>query len=243
MYRRLTASSIRLATLIVVVTGVCIAFSLIRWHSTYGLMAAILIVGSGWSLAAMRAMHHRLAYMLATPAMGVAGHLVLVVPMAFILGDHLWNLWFQPAAVLLMSAATFLGAAIMRRRVLAPGPKVRIGTVVGVTYVTAAIFPLVWGVAGMTMGPEVGMLICIFGVILSPFVATVTLPLSLLLAALCCSILRKIDPWRPAASGPITSDLTSQSRKHAALNTNVRCIHQSPRSLGRRVSTRQGWQV
>ena len=52
-------------------------------------MAAILLVGSGWSFAAMRAGYHRLAYTLATPAMGVAGHLVLVVPMAFILGDHL----------------------------------------------------------------------------------------------------------------------------------------------------------
>jgi hypothetical protein len=84
-----------LATLIVFVTGVCVALSLLRWHWTFGLMAAILLVASGWSFAAMRAKYHRLAYTLATPAMGVAGHLVLVVPMAFILGDHLWNLWFS----------------------------------------------------------------------------------------------------------------------------------------------------
>ena len=205
-----------LATLIVFVTGVCVALSLLRWHWTFGLMAAILLVASGWSFAAMRAKYHRLAYTLATPALGVAGHLVLVVPMALILRNSLWDLWFHPAAILLMSVSTMLAAAIMRRRILGPGPKVRTGIAVAVTYVTAAIFPLVWGVAGMTMGLGIGMLICIFGVILSPFVATLTLPLSLPLAVCCCSILRKVDPWRPAAGGPITTDRTSQSRKHAA---------------------------
>lgn len=71
-----------LGTLIVFVTGVCVALSFLRWHSTFGLMAAILTVAGGWSFAAMRAKYHRLAYMLATPALGVIGHFVLIVPMA-----------------------------------------------------------------------------------------------------------------------------------------------------------------
>ena len=76
-----------LASLFLFVTGVCVAFSLVRWNYTYGLMAAILAVGGGWSFAAMRAGYHRLAYTLATPAIGVAGHLALIVPM-FILREH-----------------------------------------------------------------------------------------------------------------------------------------------------------
>ena len=207
-----------LATLIVFVTGVCVALSLLRWHWTFGLMAAILLVVSGWSFAAMRAKYHRLAYTLATPAMGVAGHLVLVVPMALILRNSLWDLWFRPAAILLMSVSTMLAAAVMRRRILGPGPKVRTGIAVAVTYVTAAIFPFVWGAAVLFMEPVVGMLIAFIGLFLSPFVATVTLPVSLPLAVVCCAILRKVDPWRSKANGPVTMDLhrTMRSRRRAA---------------------------
>jgi hypothetical protein len=201
-----------LATLLIFVTGICVTFSLVRWHSTYGLMAAILTVASGWSFASMRAGYHRLAYTLATPAMGVAGHLALIVPMAVMLGKDTWNLWLQPAAILLMSASTILAATLLRSRILAPGPDVSIRTAVGVTYVTAAFFPLVWGVVVMAMQSGVGMFIGIVGLILSPVCATLTLPLTLPLAVFCCLLLRKLDPWRPGTGGPITLDLYETMR-------------------------------
>ena len=111
-----------LATLLVFVTGICVTFSLVSWHSTYGLMAAILMVGSGWSFASMRAGYHRFAYTLATPAMGVAGHLVLIVPVAVVLRQSVWDLWLHPAAILLMSASTILAGALLRRSILRDVP-------------------------------------------------------------------------------------------------------------------------
>ncbi len=186
-----------LASLFIFVTGICVTFSLVGWHSTYGLMAAILTVAGGWSFASMRAGHHRLAYALATPAMGVAGHLVLVVPMALGLGKGVWDMWLNPGAVLLMSASTVLAAALMRRSVLAPGHNISIGKAIGGIYLTAAFFPLLWGLAVMAMQPGVGILICMIGVILSPVVATLTIPLTLPFAMVCCLLLRKLDPWRP----------------------------------------------
>ena len=196
-----------LASLLIFVTGICVTFSLVRWHSTYGLMAAILIVGGGWSFAAMRAGHHRLAYTLATAAMGVAGHLALIGPMAVVVRQSVWDLWFNPGAILLMSASTMLAAALLRRSILAPGPKVSLGWAIGGIYMTAAIFPLIWGAAAMTMEPGVGVLIAVVGLFLSPVFASLTLPFSLPLAIACCWILRKLDPWRPGTYGPITLDL------------------------------------
>ncbi len=196
-----------LASLLVFVTGICITFSFVRWHSTYGLMAAILIVGSGWSFASMRAGYHRLAYTLATPAMGVAGHLALIGPMAVGANQSVWDMWLNPGAILLMSASTVLTAALLRRSILAPGPRVSIGRAIGGIYMTAAIFPLIWGAAATIMEPGFGVLIGVVGLFLSPFFASLTLPFSLPLAIACCWILRKLGPWRPEKYGPITLDL------------------------------------
>lgn len=196
-----------LASLLVFVTGICVTFSLVRWHSTYGLMAAILIVGSGWSFASMRAGHHRLAYTLATPAIGVAGHAALIGPVAVVIRQSVWDLWFHPAAILLMSASAILAAALLRRSILAPGPKVSTGRAIGGIYMTAALFPLIWGAAVMTMQPGVGALIAVIGLFLSPFFASLTLPISLPLALAGCWILRKLDPWRSGTHRPITLDM------------------------------------
>lgn len=51
-----------LSTAFAVVTGICVTLSLVLWNSTFGLMAAILLVGGGWSYAAVGAGHGRLAY-------------------------------------------------------------------------------------------------------------------------------------------------------------------------------------
>jgi hypothetical protein len=186
-----------LATLFIFVTGICVACSLVRWHATYGLMAAILIVAGGWSLAAMRAGYPRLAFPLATSAMGVAGYLALMPPMAFLLRGGIWDLWLHPGAVGLMSVSAILAAALLRGWILAPGQDVSIGKAIGGVYVTAGCFPLLWGLALMPMNPGAGILICIVGLILSPVFATLTLPLTLPLALFCCWLLRKLDSWRP----------------------------------------------
>jgi len=194
-----------LATLLIFVTGVFIAFSFLRWHSTYGLMAAILIVGGSWSFAAMRAGHHRLAYTLATPALGVIGHLALIVPMIIVMHGQVWEIWFNTYAVLLMSASTILAATILRRRILTPGPKASIGIAVASLYLTAGIFPLVWGGAMICCGMAAGLLVGGVGLILSVVFATLTLPLTLPLSMFCCFVLRKLDPWREqvAKSSPV----------------------------------------
>ena len=207
-----------LAGMFLFATGIYVAYLLVPWHATCGLMAAILSVAGGWPVASMRAGYRRIAYTLATAAIGVAAYLVLVVPPAFIKLGPMAFLRLGPMApirlggvgpdaILLMSASTILAAALLRPWILAPGPTVSIGKAIGLTYLTAALFPLMWGVvAGVIQAPAFGMLIGIFGLVLSPVVATLSLPLTIPFAAFSCFLLRKLDSWLPETDAPITMD-------------------------------------
>lgn len=198
-----------LATLLAFVTGVCVAFSLVACHATFGLMAAIVIVGAGWSLAAVRAGRYRLAYTLATPAMGAIGHLVLGGLMVFFMHKDAWEIWFNPYAVLLMSAATPCTAMTLRNQILTAGAKASWGTAIGAVYLTSEFFPILFAVGAtgfellrMHRGPGAMGLgdaggICCAGLIFGPIIATLTLPLTLPVSIFYCKILRKLDPWRP----------------------------------------------
>jgi hypothetical protein len=191
-----------LASLFVFVTGTCVALSLVRWHATFGLLAAILIVAGGWSLAARRAGYYRLAYTLASTALGAVGHLALVVPMALMLGNEIWRIWFHPAAVLLMTASTVLTAAILRRAILAP--RASVGIAFGSMYLASVLFPCVWGVGLLAMEPQAGLVIISFGSIAGPVLATLTIPITLPLSLACCWILQAVDPWRAGIGRPVT---------------------------------------
>lgn len=199
-----------LATLLVFVTGVSVAFSLVRWSSPYGLMAAIPIVSIGWSFAAVRAKHRRLAYTLATPILGLIGHLVLALPMSLLLNaPPLESGWFNPFAVVLMSLSATLAATILRRRILASGPRASFGTVILAIYATAAAFPIIWGVALMGLGLlralwlhdvedlTTGVLLALSGPFVGPVIATLSLPLTIPLSMFGCYLLRRIDPPPP----------------------------------------------
>jgi hypothetical protein len=195
-----------LASLFVFVTGICIALSLVRWRTTFGLMASILIVAGGWSFAARRAGYYRLAYTLASAALGEVGHLVLMTPLIFLPRDEIWRLWFHPGAVSLMTVSTVLAAAILRRAILAEGPMTSLyDAYVGGVYLTSIIFPIVWGLALLAMAPSgEGLIVIVLGVVVGIILATLTMPLSLPLAVVCCWVLRAVDPWRAAKEGPLT---------------------------------------
>jgi hypothetical protein len=159
-------------------------------------MAAILVVAGGWSLAAKRAAHYRLAYTLASAALGEVGHLALIVPMAILRDYSVWQVWLNPGAVLLMTASTVLAAAILRRRILAWGEGAFYGAAIGSMYLTSVIFPILWGVAFLAMEPGAGLVIILFGFIFGPLLATLTSPLVLPMSMAFCWVLRCIDPWR-----------------------------------------------
>ena len=88
-----------------------------------------------------------------------------------------------------------------------------------VTGVCVALSLIQWhstfGLVVVIVEPAVGILIAFIGLVLSPVVATVTLPVSLPLAVACCAILRKVDPWRSKA-GMMDLDRTMRSRRRAA---------------------------
>jgi hypothetical protein len=190
-----------LASLFVFVTGICVALSLVRWNTTFGLLLTLLIVAGGWAVAAKRAGYYRLAYTLASAALGAFGHLALIVPMAIILNKGIWGSWFHPAAVVLMTASTVLTAAILRRAILAPLASA--GIAVGSMYLTSVLFPCVWGIALMATEPQSGLIIILFGSIGGPVLATLTLPITLPLSLVFCWILRSIDPWRWEIGGAV----------------------------------------
>jgi hypothetical protein len=168
-------------------------------------MAAILLVAGGWAVAAKRAAHYRLAYTLASAAVGAVGHLALVVPMAFILNKGIWEIWFHPAAVLMMTASTILTAAILRRSILAPGPWSPLGAAFGNMYLASILFPCVWGVGFLAVEPRAGLAIILLGSIGGPVLATLTIPITLPLSLACCWILRYVDPWRSRNGRPVTA--------------------------------------
>jgi hypothetical protein len=207
---RQTSFQFSLATLLVFVTGVCVAFSLVRWNASYGLMAAILTVCSGWSFAAVRAKHRRLAYILATPVLGVIGHLVLALPLSLALNaPSVEGGWFNPFAVVLISLSAIIAATILRRGIRAPGRMAPFGTMILAIYATAAAFPIIWGAALMALGLlralwlhddaylMTGLLVGLVGFFLSPVVATLSLPLTIPLSMFGCYLLRRLDPPPP----------------------------------------------
>lgn len=195
-----------LATALVVVTGVCVALSLVLCHLTFGLMAAIVLVGGGWSAAARRAGYRKLAYCLAASALGVIAHLVLAgVFFAFPTG-FLEEVWFSPWAVLGMSVSTAAAAMCVRRLRNKPVRAALAGV-----YLTASIFPLFFAafalfaaaiawLGGQTPPPGAveGVFFVVVGLIVAfaggVYMATITLPVTWPMGILFCVILRRIDP-------------------------------------------------
>jgi hypothetical protein len=208
-YARTGRFQFSLATALIVVTGVCVALSLVLWHWTFGLMAAILLVGSGWSAAARRAGYRKLAYCLAASALGVIAHLVLAGlffavsdPLSLLVGEStfLGTVWLRPLPILWMSMSTAVAAMLIRRLRIVPAWAGLVGV-----YLTAMIFPVFWGAftlfsaaipsAGpQTFAPEDGFGIALLGLVFGAFVATFTLPVTWPTGILFCVILRRIDP-------------------------------------------------
>jgi hypothetical protein len=190
-----------LATALVVVTGVSVALSLVMWHSTFGLMAAIVLVGGGWAAAARRAGYRKLAYFLAASAMGVIAHLVLGGPLVLFGRPGLpRDVWFLPLPVLWMFMSATAAATLIRRLRDVPA----LAGVAGV-YLTAMIFPESWAAftllshviplgARQLPPPDDAFVIALLGPVGGAFLATITAPLTWPTATLFCVILRWIDP-------------------------------------------------
>jgi len=199
-YARTGRFQFSLATALVVVTGVCVALSLVLWHWTFGLMAAILLVGGGWAAAARRAGYRKLAYCLAASALGVIAHLVLAGLFFTFSGPQFVDeVWFGPLPVLWMSMSTAVAAILIRRLrsepVLAGVAGVYLTAMILPLFVAAfALFlPMIPGV-GEVPTPEEGFFIAVMGLIGGAFVATITLPVTWPTGILFCVILRRIDP-------------------------------------------------
>jgi len=208
-YARTGRFQFSLATALVVVTGVCVGLSLVLCHLTFGLMAAILLVGSGWAAAARGAGYRKLAYCLAASALGVIAHLVLAGlffalsdPISFFVGEttFLGTVWLRPLPILWMSMSTAVAAMLIRRLRIVPAWAGLVGV-----YLTAMIFPVFWGAftlfsaaipsaGGQTFAPEEGFEIALLGLVFGEIVATFTLPVTWPTGILFCVILRRIDP-------------------------------------------------
>ncbi len=196
-----------LATALIVVTGVSVALSLVVWHWTFGLMAAIVLVGGGWSAAARRAGYRKLAYLLAASALGVIAHVVLGVLFRLTADpdDLFGETWFHPCPLVWMSISTTLAAMALRGLRRMP---VLLG-IAGV-YLTALTFPVIWGISTLLSWtiplvgdrlppPETGFTIAGAGFVAGAALATVTLPVTWPTGILFAMILRWVDPPTPAS--------------------------------------------
>lgn len=209
-----------LLTAMVVTTGVCVALSLILWDATLGQLGAMLFVGGGWSATAVRAGHRRLAYHLASVALGAIAHMVLTLAFAIV---GMWStpreswfveVWFNPLAVLTMCLAIVAAAAALRSAIGSARTPGLIG--LGSVYLAAMIFPLVLSALGLVwaivcmlipreqlpwqhVSMEAPLGIACIGLVGAPILATFTLPLTWPMAILFCVLLRRINPQPKAA--------------------------------------------
>jgi MFS family permease len=112
--------------LFALMTGAAVACGLIASDPLFGGWAAVLLVGSWWSRAAMRGGHRKLAYYLATVPMGVGVTFVVIVPLGLLLvGRPFFN---PPGPLALMTGAMCLSVSLtaawlrrpIRERVLRP---------------------------------------------------------------------------------------------------------------------------
>ncbi len=77
-------------TILVLVTGLSVLLSLVKWRASLGSLIAIPIVSIWWTLAAIRAGRRRLAYYLVTPALGTVVCLAFSTPLTPIAADIIW---------------------------------------------------------------------------------------------------------------------------------------------------------
>lgn len=186
-----------MATGLVVVTGLSIVLSLTLWQPVLGGMLSSLIVGSGWSYAAIRAGRRKLAYYLAAWPMGVGAFVVGCLPFG-------WGMSMERDLVplLTMCFAAIVAFGLLRPLIRKPGLGASVSAGVLAVYTTAAIFwvfaCLCVGIASVVTGDGEAVdrllsLACI-GVMASVIWATMVMPVAGPLGVWFCTILRRIDP-------------------------------------------------
>lgn len=199
-------------TMLVLVTGLSVIFSLVAWRASLGSMIAIPIVSIWWTIAAIRAGRRRLAYYLITPAMGAIICLLLSTPLTpatmGMVGDYTWRPFGLHAwiSVLSMCLATLATAAILRRRIRVRFANRLAMTGIACVYLAALIYPIVFFPITLTVGGPAmrGLLLgsyspslpgmAVIATIVSPVVATVSFHVAGPAGIAFCFILRCIDP-------------------------------------------------
>ncbi len=224
----------RLATALIVVTGLCIFLSLAAWNLNVGMPLAVLLVGSLWTAAAVRSGWRRLAYHLASLVMGVLGYLILSLPISPITSEFLLDRGRplgqpQGQAVLVMCFATLAGAAILRPGIRKPGKGYPLVMGLVAVYLVATLFGyclLALSMAG-DFGPRLSLPEVVpVALLFIPFaggaIGTMSLHVAWPTAILFCLLLRRIDPaeQRPDRADEMPSKIPAESAQstdaHAA---------------------------
>jgi hypothetical protein len=200
-------------TSLVVITGVAIVVSLVRWDAGWGSLISVPLIITWWAGAAVRAGHRRLAYHLASVGMGVLGYALLSLPVCPVtkaimeeflpLSPQRPRLRIEWLPMTAMTVAALVSAAILRRAIRRSGTKYTIIAALLATYLTALLFTpalvalripvAIWQGGGADLSGFAGGMLVI-GAIGSPVVATATIYAAYPMAILFSVLLRKIDP-------------------------------------------------
>ena len=227
-----------LAATFSVVTGLCVALSLVVWRPSAGGVLAILTVGSFWSLAAVRSGYRRLGYHLVCLPLGVVAYGLLSLPISPATREvllswetypHWQKTWPHWQPVVMMCLATCVTAWALRRWIRRPG-RVRpalLGLVA--VFLTASVFGFCYilppfsrpYLSGATPGTIVylAVMIPVFGIMVGGMSLHVAWPAAIVF----CVLLRWIDPEVREAAGTAATIAGSDSARadHQRTNCNA----------------------
>lgn len=191
-----------MATGLVVVTGLSTGLSLTLWHPSLGGPISILVVGSWWAYAAVRAGRRKLAYYLAAWPMGVGAYVVGFLPFAWEISAL--DLRRPPVPLLITCVAAVASVRLLRPVIRMPGLGASVGAGVLAVYTTAVLsmacmslsLAFVELATGLDRGLDIGggIAFALLTVIPSVIWATMLMPVAGPLGTWFAIILRRIDP-------------------------------------------------
>jgi hypothetical protein len=131
-------------------TGTQVALALVSWDRDFGCLLAIPILGIWGMLAAVKARRFRAAYSLAAWVLGIAFYVSLSLPASSASYQFLlvWKYWPDFTSVVAMCMAAGFASLVFEHWIGKRSPRHVAFVGLGMTYLTMAIYPLAWIVAG-----------------------------------------------------------------------------------------------